>query len=298
MAIIRVFPARTSYTPNDYYAFVGMPPMKEYIPEHDEIHISCTFTWDKALCEDLAYQWESQTNKPVKIGGPAYESPVEGFTPGMYVHKNIVFTTRGCNNNCPWCCVPKREGKLKELPICPGNIIQDNNFLQASKPHKDKVFEMLKKQNKAIFKGGIEADLIDDHFINGITSLKHLPELWLACDTDGALPQFKKACERLIKAGYNSPGNKDKIRCYALIGDDMEKNEDRLREIYHAGAIPSAQLYRDFSDAKTEYSAEWNAFERTWQRPAGTKAHMKAVDVPHGARTYRPREAAQNEIGG
>ena len=33
-----------------------------------------------------------------------------------------------CNNNCPWCIVPKIEGKLKELPIVPGNIIQDNNF--------------------------------------------------------------------------------------------------------------------------------------------------------------------------
>lgn len=277
--IIRVFPNRTSFTPDDEYAFIGMPFEKAMLPEHSAIHVSCVFTWDKAECEDLAYQWECQTTSPVTIGGPAYDSPVDIFTPGMYVHKNITFTTRGCNNNCPWCCVPKREGKLKELPIHPGNIIQDNNFLQASRPHKDKVFEMLKRQNKAIFKGGIEADLIDDHFINNITSLKYLPELWLACDTDASLPLLKTACERLIKAGYNSKGNKDKIRCYALIGDDMQKNEARLREIFYAGALPSAQLYRDFSETKTEYSEEWNDFERQWQRPAGTKAHMKQLEA-------------------
>lgn len=40
--IIRVFPSRTSYTPEDEYVFIGMPPF--IIPEHDEVHISCTFT--------------------------------------------------------------------------------------------------------------------------------------------------------------------------------------------------------------------------------------------------------------
>lgn len=271
--IIRVFPKKTSFTPNDPYAFVGMPPIKEWIPEHDEVHISCVFTWDKAKAENLAFQWEGQTNKPVKIGGPAFESPVDGFVQGMYLRNNVIMTTRGCNNNCPWCCVPKREGKLKELTLFAGNIIQDNNFLQASKPHKDKVFEMLKRQNTASFRGGLETNLIDDHFINGVTSLKHLPELWLACDTDGAIPALKKACEKLIKAGYV----RDKLKCYTLIGDDMQKNEARLRTVFEIGAMPFAQLRRDFSDTKTTYPKEWNDFERLWQRPAITKAYMKEI---------------------
>ena len=82
-----------------------------------EIHVSCTFTWDKSLCEGLAYQWEGRTNKPVKLGGVAYGSPAEDFVQGMYIRDNAVFTSRGCNNNCPWCIVPKTEGRLKELPI-------------------------------------------------------------------------------------------------------------------------------------------------------------------------------------
>lgn len=269
MPTIRVFPHKTSFTPDDDYAFVGMPTM--FLPEHDEVHISCTFTWDKQTCEDLAYQWEGQTDKPVRIGGPAFESPVDEFTPGMYIHKNIVFTTRGCNNNCPWCCVPKREGKLKEQTIYAGNIVQDNNFLQASKSHKDKVFDMLRTQRMAIFRGGLEADLINDHFISGCQRLKTMPELWLACDTDASLPRFKIACEKLKKAGWKQ----DKIRCYALIGDDMEKNEARCREIFEVGALPFAQLYREFSETKTTYSHEWNHLERMWQRPAIMKSRMK-----------------------
>ena len=268
--IIRVFPERNSYTPEDEYTFYGNPPLDIFIPEHKEIHVSCTFTWDKKRCEDLAYQWEGRTNKPVKLGGVAYQSESKDFVQGMYMKSNIIFTTRGCNNNCPWCIVPKFEGSLKELPILQGNIIQDNNFLQASKAHKNKVFDMLRTQKTICFKGGLEAELIDDHFIDGISSLK-ISELWLACDTDSALPKFKKAVEKLKKVGFN----RNKINAYALIGDDMDKNEARLQEIYNAGAMPRAQLYRDFSDTKTEYSKEWKSFERMWQRPAATKAHME-----------------------
>lgn len=267
--IIRVFPCKTSYTPDDELSFVGMPPL--LIPDHEEIHISCCFTWDKKLCEELAYQWEGRTNKPVKLGGVAFGSPAEDFVQGMYIKKNIIFTTRGCNNNCPWCCVPKTEGKLRELPIVPGNWIQDNNFLQANKAHKDKVFEMLKTQKAICFKGGLEADLIDDHFVNGISNLS-IAELWLACDTDARLNDFKKACAKLQKAGFS----RRKIKCYVLsYGKDREKDEARARAVYEAGAMPFVQLYRDFTDSKTEYSADWNAWARMWQRPAATIAHME-----------------------
>lgn len=267
--IIRVFPRRTSYTPDDAYAYVGMPDM--FVPEHDEVHISCTFTWDKPLCKELAYQWEGVTNKPVKLGGVAYGSPNEDFAPGMYVKKNIIFTSRGCNNNCPWCGVPRNEGKLRELPIHEGNWIQDNNFLQTNREHKEKVFDMLRKQKGICFKGGLEPDLIDGHFIDNITSLS-IKELWLACDTDAHIPLFKKACEKLSRAGFN----RNKIHCYVLsYGRDMDADEARARTVYEAGAMPFMQLYRDFTEKKTEYSKEWNAFARMWSRPAAINAHMK-----------------------
>ena len=270
--IIRVFPHRNSFTPDDEYAFIGLPQL--IIPEHDEIHVSCAFTWDRKLCDELAYQWESWTNKPVKLGGPAFHSEAYDFVQGLYVKKNIIFTSRGCNNNCPWCGVPKIEGKLKELPICEGNIIQDNNFLQCSKSHKEKVFKMLENQRAICFKGGLEADLIDEHFIDCLKTLgsRKIKELWLACDTDARLPEFKKACEKLHKAGFT----RDKIHCYVLsYGKNREKDETRAVSVYEAGAMPFVQLYRDFSDTKTEYSADWNAWARMWQRPAATKAHVE-----------------------
>ena len=266
--ILRVFLKRTSYTPDDELVCIGMPTF--CIPEHDEVHISCSFTWDKKECEDLAFQWEGRTGKPVLLGGVAFGSDCSEFTQGLYIKKNIVFTSRGCNNTCSFCAVPKLEGKLRELPVCQGNWIQDNNFLQTSKAHKEKVFNMLRTQKSICFKGGLEAHLIDDHFIDNIRSLS-IKELWLACDTEVAIPKAVNAIQKLNKAGFNQ----NKVHCYCLIGDDIRKNENRLRKIYEAGAMPFAQLYREYSDIKTEYSEEWNKFSRIWQRPAITKAYME-----------------------
>ena len=267
--IIRVFPQRTSYTPTDDYVFIGEPPGL-FIPPHEEVHISCLFTWDMGRCLDLAFQWKGCTDKPVICGGPAFISPCNDFIPGIYVKSGITFTSRGCNNSCPWCVVPEYEGTLRELPITPGNIIQDNNFLQCSKAHKDKVFDMLKAQRGICFKGGLQCNLIDSHFIDAVCGLR-LSELWLACDTDGDIPAFWDAAVKLTKAGFN----REKIKCYALIGDDMEANEWRLRLIYKAGAMPFAQLYQPLGDVRKEYSADWKKFHRMWSRPAAIVAHME-----------------------
>jgi hypothetical protein len=264
-----VFPQRTSYTPDDDYVFIGMPPLF-LIPEHDEVHISCVFTWDIERCEELKYQWELYTDRPVKLGGVAFGSQNDTFTPELYVKKGITFTSRGCNNKCTYCEVHKREGKLKELPITSGNIIQDNNFLQTSHEHKEAVFKMLSHEKQVCFKGGLQADLIDEHFINNIKKLS-IKELWLSCDTARAIPQFIKAVERLISAGYT----RSHIRCYVLIGDDMGANEDRLQSVYRAGAMPFAQLYQPCAGTKIEYNKEWKKFHRQWSRPAAIKAHCE-----------------------
>ena len=55
---------------------------------------------------------------------------------------------------------------------------------------------MLRTQRGICFKGGLESDLVDDHFVSNITSLR-IKELWLACDTDARLPAFQKACDKL-----------------------------------------------------------------------------------------------------
>ena len=105
LKIIRVFPTKTSMTPVDDYAFYGLPPFKQFIPEHDGVHISTVFTWDKEKAEMLQKNWQEVTNKPIFVGGPAYDDRGNGFIPGMYLKKGITITSRGCPNHCWFCSV-------------------------------------------------------------------------------------------------------------------------------------------------------------------------------------------------
>ena len=208
MKILRVFPRRTSHTPNDVLVFIGDPPLDR--PEADEVHISCTFTWDKLKTERLKLAW-GQYYSEVKVGGPAYDDPGNGFIPGMYLKEGITTTSRGCNNQCPWCLVPKREGKIRELQVQPGNIIQDNNLLQCSKTHIDKVLDMLTAQSDIAFSGGLDARLLTAWIADRIRNLK-VRRVFLACDTEEAIKPLRKALKLL-----QIPAHHHKVRCYVLL---------------------------------------------------------------------------------
>lgn len=263
--IIRVFPRRNSFTPQDDYAFVGDPPLIR--PQAVEVHVDCTFTWDIPKAKRLAQAWGQYY--PVKLGGCAFDDPCNGFMPGLYVKQGVTFTSRGCNNQCPWCLVHKREGKLRELPIVEGNIIQDNNFLQCNKDHRAKVFNMLQTQHGIQFSGGLDARLITDLIADDIRSLK-INQLFLACDTESALKPLRRAIKKLQMP-------RDKVRCYVLLAFNKEtisKAQERLVNVWNAGAMPFAQLYQP-PDHLIKYSKEWRDLARTWSRPAAMKALNK-----------------------
>lgn len=222
--IARVFPRKTNMTPDDDLVFFGLPPMD--LPEIDEVHVSCTWTYDRQRAEELAYQWEP-VGVPVKIGGPAYDDPGGEFTPGMYIKHGGTITSRGCNNRCWFCMAQKREGKLRELEIKPGYNIMDNNLLQCSPEHIRAVCDMLKTQReRAVFTGGLEAG------------------------------------KKLRRAGFNPDGHS--MKCYNLIGykgDTFEKAEKRLMDTCRAGFVPFAMLYRD---EQGQVDDSWKRFQREW----------------------------------
>jgi hypothetical protein len=264
--IIRVFPKRNKWIPTDKLAFVGNPDL--FIPRDHKIpvRISIVFTWDIAEGKRLFKSWES-FYEDVKLGGPAFDDPGGEFTPGMYIKEGVTITSRGCIKRCPWCFVPKREGKLRELDIKPGHIIQDNNLLACSEKHIRAVFDMLKKLNKpAKFSGGLDTTLLKEWHRELFDSIK-IGELWFACDTRAALKPLERAAR--ILEGISQ----QKRRCYVMIGyngESIRDAEDRLEKVYRLGFDPFCQLYQ--SEVKKEYGKEWRALARKWSRPAAYRA--------------------------
>lgn len=260
MQIIRVFPRKTAYTPADPLAFIGDPPLMR--PQADEVHVSVAFTWDIAEGLRLQQAWE-QYYPVVKIGGPAFGQISGDFRPGVYVKHGVTFTTRGCNNRCPWCLVPGREGNLIEIAdFVSGYIVQDNNLLQASHAHIARVFDMLRTQPRAaVLAGGLQASLIDDWFCEQLRTIR-VDSLFLAADTTGALRPLEKALKQL------SFLDRRKLRVYAMIGTETIKQAtERLQAIWDLGGMPFAQLYQP-PDRFIRYDREWRSVAREWSRPA------------------------------
>ena len=81
--ILRVFPSKTSYTPDDDLVRIGFlhstsPNTMKYIYLALSLGI-------KKYCEELAFQWEVRTNKPVKLGGVASIHQSKDFIQGLYL---------------------------------------------------------------------------------------------------------------------------------------------------------------------------------------------------------------------
>lgn len=266
MEIIRVFPRKTSMTPKDAYAFVGDPSL--FMPSATEVHISCTFTWDIPEAKRLADAWGQYYH--IKLGGCALGSPVDDFVPGMYVRQGVTFTSRGCNNQCPWCLVPEREGNLREIGIREGNNILDNNLLQCNKEHIAEVFDMLRSQHAVHFSGGLDSRLLTNSIADDLRSLR-IKQLFFACDTKEAIKALERAKCKLN--GFT----RQQLRCYVLLafdGESISEAQERLENIWKLGFMPFVQLYQP-PDRYIQYSRQWKELARAWSRPAITKAVNK-----------------------
>lgn len=272
LKIARVFPRRTNATPDDELAFTGPPP-KQGLPDIDEIHVSVAFSYDMEKAEQLAEQW-SALGVPVKMGGPAFNSPGGEFVPGLYLRQGFVVTSRGCPNRCWFCSVPKREGfSLRELPVTEGWNVVDDNLLACSDAHIHTVFAMLKRQeHRPVFTGGLEAKLLKPWHVDLLRESK-TQRMYFAYDTPDDLPPLMEAGRILREGGITKASHR--AHCYVLIGyqgDTMDTAEQRLRQAWQAGFLPFAMLYRDEAG---NTDPEWRKFQRLWARPAIVYSNLK-----------------------
>jgi hypothetical protein len=270
--IIRVFPRRTNATPDD--ADVRIRTFPGFFDMADEVHISVAFTWDIPWAEFAAKQWEKVA--PVKLGGPAFNEVGAEFVPGRYMKHGYVITSRGCNNHCWFCSVPKREGGLRELPITDGWIVTDDNLLACSESHINGVFEMLKRQpHRPQFVGGLEAKLLTSDMAKRLKKLKP-DSLYFAYDTPDDYDPIVQAGKHLTDAGFTKS---HVLLCYVPVGypkDTFDGAEKRITDTVKAGFMPMAMLYRDKEGKNPK---EWKRFQESWADKRIVGAKMREVKI-------------------
>lgn len=161
----------------------------------------------------------------------------------------IGFLTRGCIRNCPWCVVPKKEGRIRPYKTWreikrqdSRNIVfMDNNVLAC--PHGiEQIWDMMGQNVRIDFNQGLDARLIDDEIADMLSRVKWIRFIRMSCDTDAMLDIVTGAIRRLQARGVKPY----RVFVYLLV-QDVTSAERRAIALRDVGAEVFAQPYRDFT---------------------------------------------------
>lgn len=186
----------------------------------------------------------------------------------------IGFLTRGCIRKCPWCIVPKKEGKIRpyrtwqeiKRPDSRDIVFMDNNVL-AHEWGLKQIEDMGGKNVRVDFNQGLDARLITDDVARMLSRLRWINYIRMSADTDAMLDVVLTAIDRLGKYGVKPY----RVFVYVLI-QDVESGERRAIALREVGANPFAQPYRDFTT-----NAEPPQEQRDLARWVNHKAIFKTV---------------------
>ena len=251
---LRVFPRRTRATPCDEGVRVGEPGL--FDRDVDRVEVSVTFTWDLPEAERIARLWAERC--PTEVGGPAVGTVGGEFTPGEFVRKGYVITSRGCPNKCWFCSVWRRDGTGTELPIHDGWNVLDDNLLACSERHVRSVFAMLARQeHRPVFTGGLEAKRLERWHVDLLAEVK-TERMYFAYDTPDDYEPLVSAGRLLREADIPVSTS----CAYVLVGwprDTIADATRRLRQTWDAGFTPYAMPFRH-PDGRP-LSDEWQRFK-------------------------------------
>jgi hypothetical protein len=212
------------------------------------LYISVPFTWLMKDAEDLASQYKGK----VLIGGSGTMKSTECDVcePLLFHNPLATFTTRGCPNSCSFCAVPKIEGEFREIKnFRPAPMICDNNLLESTKKHFEKVVDSLCAFSSCDFNQGLDARLFSAYHADQLTRLKkpHIRFSWDSIKTEIYVLDAISLCKQY--------GLKQ-ISVYVLIGfnDTPEDAHYRLEKVRDWGAMPNPMRFQPLdAKEKNEY---------------------------------------------
>ena len=186
----------------------------------------------------------------------------------------IGFLTRGCIRSCPWCIVPKKEGRIRpyrswqeiKRPDSRDIVFMDNNVLAC--PYGIEQIDSMIGQNVRVdFNQGLDSRLVTPQIAKLLSRLKWIRFIRTACDTDDSMESVGTMIERLKENGVKPY----RVFVYVLV-KDIESAERRVQFLREIGAEAFAQPYRDFTT-----NAEPEEVQKDFARWVNDKAIFKTV---------------------
>ena len=218
----------------------------------DKVYMSKVFTFTP----DYPYPVNA---REISGGGTGYKDyakvlpdEIENIFPDYSIYPKynfaVGFLTRGCIRNCPWCIVPKKEGKLHAVntwqnikrPDSRDIVFLDNNIL-ASDHGIAQMQDMIGKNVRIDFNQAMDARLVTKEIADIISRLKWIEHIRFACDTSAMIPVIERTVAYLSERGVKPY----RIFVYALI-QDVDEAHKRICALDSLGVVPFGQPYRDF----------------------------------------------------
>lgn len=172
----------------------------------------------------------------------------------------IGFTSRGCNRNCPWCIVPKKEGKWTSVAdiyqFWNGQdklLLLDNSMNTSNQWFEYILNQLIREKVKVDFSQGLDIRYLNDKQAHLLSKVRLWKRIHFAWDLIGIEKAVRKGIKKLLKY---QPG--DNITFYVLIGFDSNKEEDlyRVETLRGLGVNSFVMPYDKFDDYQRKF-ARW-----------------------------------------
>lgn len=190
------------------------------------------------------------------------------------------FLTRGCPNKCPWCVVPRKEGKVRPYMDCDeiaiegrkNLLLMDNNILAAGDYAVEQFEKIIERGYHVDFNQAMDARLVTPDFAKLLGRMKWInSRIRFGCDTTPQIEYCERAMQMINDAGfkgeyflYTMIGCKnDLTECYNRIHYWWERLQDFRKNKIGRAVYAYAQPYRD-PDNPNHSIPQWQKDMAQW----------------------------------
>ncbi len=146
----------------------------------------------------------------------------------------IGYITRGCPNNCRWCVVPRKEGKIRPYRTWQDLVrndtdklvLMDNNIL-ACEYGISQIESMVGSGYRIDLNQGMDARIVNDRIAGILSRLKWIRFIRFSCDQKAQIDPIRKTIGLLEKYGVKPY----KIFIYLLVTEDLKDAAERVEAL-------------------------------------------------------------------
>lgn len=235
-------------------------------PRYDIVYMAKIFSFSSD------YLYPINADKIIK-GGTGYNlysrlpQEVDDCQPDLTIFPDVPqdtaygFLTRGCPNHCPWCVVPRKEGKIHPYwdvdRVANGKsklVLMDNNILAAGQYCLSQLDKIIDRGYRIDFNQALDARLVTDEIADRLVRIKWIhSRIRFGCDTTPQIAQCQRAIDMLHDRGFRGEfflytmigGRNDLHECYGRISYWWKKNQLHKATRQGNAVYCYAQPYRD-----------------------------------------------------